>query len=235
MRIKTVVLTDGRVWLRVASASWKNPLDSNYAQQAGGRWNPPGAYPALYLNADLATARSQLERMLEGYPVGIDDLDEDAFVLSRCSTPKAAALCRCGQRCRPESARATWRLSAGCEGRGNSAFALSARWSSRPGPAIARNMVPIRRNARRTRTRARVVSLQRTIKSPPAMEASVTFGGMVVRASMVGYRIGRSGRPALIDTVASPRRGATPYRHGSPIPSTSSIGDHVTLALETTV
>ena len=88
MRIKTVVLTDGRVWLRVASASWKNPLDSNYAQQAGGRWNPPGAYPALYLNADLATARSQLERMLEGYPVGIDDLDEDAFVLVAARLPK---------------------------------------------------------------------------------------------------------------------------------------------------
>jgi RES domain len=88
VRIKTVALTDGRVWLRVASASWKNPLDSNYAQQAGGRWNPPGAYPALYLNADLATARSQLERMLEGYPVGIDDLDEDAFVLVAARLPK---------------------------------------------------------------------------------------------------------------------------------------------------
>ena len=88
MRIKTVLLTEGRVWLRVASASWKNPLDSNYAQQAGGRWNPPGAYPALYLNADPATARSQLERMLEGYPVGIDDLDEDAFVLVAARLPK---------------------------------------------------------------------------------------------------------------------------------------------------
>ena len=88
MRIKTIVLTDGRVWLRVASASWKHPLDSNYAQQAGGRWNTPGAYPALYLNADLATARSQLERMLEGYPVGIDDLDEDAFVLVAARLPK---------------------------------------------------------------------------------------------------------------------------------------------------
>jgi len=88
VRIKTVVLTDGRVWLRVASASWKNPLDSNYAQQAGGRWNPAGTYPALYLNADLATARNQLERMLEGYPVGIDDLDEDAFVLVAARLPK---------------------------------------------------------------------------------------------------------------------------------------------------
>lgn len=88
MRIKTVVLPDGRVWLRVASAGWKNPLDSNYARQAGGRWNPPDAYPVLYLNADLTTARSQLERMLEGYPAGIDDLDEDAFVLVAARLPK---------------------------------------------------------------------------------------------------------------------------------------------------
>jgi RES domain len=88
VRVKTVVLPDGRVWLRVANADWKNPLDSNYAQQAGGRWNPPDAYPVLYLNADLTTARSQLERMLEGYPAGIDDLDEDAFVLVAARLPK---------------------------------------------------------------------------------------------------------------------------------------------------
>jgi hypothetical protein len=88
VRIKTVVLPDGRVWLRVASADWKNPLDSNYAQQAGGPWNPPDAYPVLYLNADLTMARSQLERMLEGYPAGIDDLDEDAFVLVAARLPK---------------------------------------------------------------------------------------------------------------------------------------------------
>jgi len=88
VKIKTAVLPEGRVWLRVASASWKNPLDPSYAQQAGGRWNPPHAFPTLYLNADLATARSQLERMLEGYPAGLDDLDEDAFVLVAARLPK---------------------------------------------------------------------------------------------------------------------------------------------------
>jgi hypothetical protein len=92
VKIKTVDLPEGRVWLRVASASWKDPLDPSYAQAAGGRWNPPGAYPTLYFNADLATARSQLERMLEGYPAGLDDLDEDAFILVAARLPK-------GQRC----------------------------------------------------------------------------------------------------------------------------------------
>ena len=80
MRVKTLVLPDGRVWLRVATASWKDPLDPNYAHQAGGRWNPPNTYPVLYLNADLATARGQLERMLEGYPVGLDDLVRRATI-----------------------------------------------------------------------------------------------------------------------------------------------------------
>jgi hypothetical protein len=88
VKIKTVGLPDERVWLRVASAGWKNPLDPSYAQRTGGRWNPPNAYPALYLNGDLTTARSQLERMLEGYPAGLDDLDEDAFVLVAARLPK---------------------------------------------------------------------------------------------------------------------------------------------------
>jgi len=88
VKIKTVSLPDGRVWLRVASREWKNPLDPSYAQWAGGRWNPPNAYPALYLNGDLTTARSQLDRMLEGYPASVDDLDEDAFVLVAARLPK---------------------------------------------------------------------------------------------------------------------------------------------------
>jgi RES domain len=87
VKIKTLALPEGRVWLRVASARWTNPLDPSYAQQTGGRWNPPGRYPTLYLNADLATARSQLERMLDGYPAGLDDLDEDAFILVAARLP----------------------------------------------------------------------------------------------------------------------------------------------------
>lgn len=88
MKIKTTTLPSGRPWLRVADASWTNPLDPNYARQAGGRWNPPDAYPVLYLNADLPTARGQLERMLQGYPAGLDDLDEDAFVLVAAQLPR---------------------------------------------------------------------------------------------------------------------------------------------------
>ena len=88
MKIKIVGLPDERVWLRVAGAGWKNPLDPSYAQRTGGVWNPPNTHPALYLNGDLPTARSQLERMLEGYPASLDDLDEEAFVLVALRLPK---------------------------------------------------------------------------------------------------------------------------------------------------
>jgi hypothetical protein len=84
----------------VASARWTDPLSPRYAQRAGGRWNPPGGYPALYLNADLASARGQLERMLEGSPVSLEDLDEEAFVLIAARLPKrqrcADAVRQCG-------------------------------------------------------------------------------------------------------------------------------------------
>jgi hypothetical protein len=132
--------------------------------------------------------------MLEGYPAGIDDLDEDAFVLVAARLPKRQ---RCADAIRAaggESARVAWQLSPGREGKSHPAFALSASWSSRSGPAIARSLVPIRCNTRRTRTRARVVSLQRTIKSPSGMEATVVIGGMVVRPSMDGHRTGGSDR-----------------------------------------
>jgi RES domain len=88
LKIKTVTLPRGRVWLRVASSAWTDPLDPSFAQRLGGRWNPPGEYPTLYLNADLGTARHQLERMLEGYPVGLDDLDDTAFLLVAVRLPE---------------------------------------------------------------------------------------------------------------------------------------------------
>lgn len=68
-------LADGQQWLRVADPDWVDPLDPSYAAERGGRWNPPGSHPTLYLNEDLATARSQVETLLAGSPVEPDDLD----------------------------------------------------------------------------------------------------------------------------------------------------------------
>ncbi len=82
-------LPDGRVWLRVADPSWPDPLDGTFAGLRGGRWNAPGAGAVLYLNADVATARFQIDRMLEGTPVTVEDLDDEAFVLAFAVLPRA--------------------------------------------------------------------------------------------------------------------------------------------------
>ena len=81
-------LPDDRVWLRVADPEWKNPLDPTYAQKKGGRWNPPASFATLYLNGDVITARSQLMRLLEGSPVQLEDLDDDAYVLVAATLPR---------------------------------------------------------------------------------------------------------------------------------------------------
>lgn len=82
-----VDLPDGAAWYRVADASWDSPLDPSFAQQHGGRWNPPASFPTLYLNGDLPTARAQIERMLDGYPVDPEDLDAP-YVLVTAAIPR---------------------------------------------------------------------------------------------------------------------------------------------------
>ncbi|AKS41134.1 hypothetical protein WM2015_753 [Wenzhouxiangella marina] len=80
-------LPDGRVWLRVADPDWKDPLDPSWARAQGGRWNPPGSHSTLYLNADPRTCRLQLERLLAGSPVSVDDLDDEAYDLVAVTLP----------------------------------------------------------------------------------------------------------------------------------------------------
>jgi len=88
-RSRTVTLPDRRVWLRVADPLWANPLDPSFAEAAGGRWNPPASFPVLYLNADVGTARLQIERLVEDQPFTADDLDDDAFVLIAATLPRS--------------------------------------------------------------------------------------------------------------------------------------------------
>lgn len=82
-----VRLRDGQHWFRVADANWDDPLDPSFAQRHGGRWNPPGTFPALYLNEDFDTARSQITHMLEGSPVNPEDLDAP-YVLVTVTLPR---------------------------------------------------------------------------------------------------------------------------------------------------
>lgn len=81
-------LTDGHRWLRVADSDWVDPLDASFAAERGGRWNPPGSYPTLYLNEDLTTARAQVTALLAGSPVEPDDLDA-GFDLVLATLPRS--------------------------------------------------------------------------------------------------------------------------------------------------
>ena len=64
----------GRVF-RVADPHWEDPLDSSFAAQTGGRWNPPGSFGVLYLNDSVTVARANVERLFAGLPYGPEDLD----------------------------------------------------------------------------------------------------------------------------------------------------------------
>jgi hypothetical protein len=81
-------LPNGRVWLRVASPAWRDPLDPLPARERGGRWNPPDSFPTLYFNGDVTTARQQVARLLEGSPVTMEDLDDGAYVLVAAFLPR---------------------------------------------------------------------------------------------------------------------------------------------------
>ena len=76
--MRTEPLADGHRWLRLADPAWADPLDPSYAAEAGGRWNPPGSHPTLYLNEDVVTARINLQLFLAGKPYGPEDLLPEA-------------------------------------------------------------------------------------------------------------------------------------------------------------
>jgi RES domain-containing protein len=65
------------VYLRVADPEWGDPLDPSFAQAGGGRWNPPGSFAVLYLSADVATARANVDRRFADLPYGAVDLQTD--------------------------------------------------------------------------------------------------------------------------------------------------------------
>jgi hypothetical protein len=83
-----VNLENGREWFRVADPGWLDPLDPMFAMERGGRWNPPGSFPTLYLSEDVPTARAQVMKLLEGTPVDPEDLD-GGFDLVLATLPRA--------------------------------------------------------------------------------------------------------------------------------------------------
>jgi hypothetical protein len=82
-------LPDRHVWFRVADPGWADPCDPSFAAATGGRWNPPGSFPTLYLNEDIVTARVNVQLFLQGQPYGPEDLLDDAGpLLVRVTLPR---------------------------------------------------------------------------------------------------------------------------------------------------
>ncbi len=80
----------GGEYFRVADPSWTNPLDGSYSAERGGRWNPPGSFPVVYLNATVEVARANVARRFRGMPFGPEDLDTvEAPVLVTAAVPDA--------------------------------------------------------------------------------------------------------------------------------------------------
>jgi hypothetical protein len=72
MRFRHV--TRGGPHVRVADPAWLRPLDPRFAQERGGRWNPPRSFPVVYLCATRDVARAVVLRRFEGLPYGVVDL-----------------------------------------------------------------------------------------------------------------------------------------------------------------
>ena len=72
-------LKRGGTYYRVCDPSWVNCVDTSYSKRNGGRWNPPGAFGALYLNASIAAAVANARRALRlqfGDAITFDDLQD---------------------------------------------------------------------------------------------------------------------------------------------------------------
>ena len=67
----------GGPYVRVADPSWRRPLEGSYAAERGGRWNPPGSFPVVYLCSTFQIARANVLRRFDGLPYSVLDLLPD--------------------------------------------------------------------------------------------------------------------------------------------------------------
>jgi len=67
----------GGTYLRVADPAWEDPLSADYARVRGGRWNPPGSFGVVYLNATVSVARAQVREQLLPRGIQPEDLEVD--------------------------------------------------------------------------------------------------------------------------------------------------------------
>jgi len=61
-------------YFRVFKPEWDDPLDTRPSLKYGGRWNAPGTFGVLYLNATLAVAAANARHQHLGRAIGLFDL-----------------------------------------------------------------------------------------------------------------------------------------------------------------
>ncbi len=67
----------GGRYVRVADPDWRDPLSGEHARRSGGRWNSPGSFDVIYLNASRSVARAQVRHRLEPRGIRPEDLDPE--------------------------------------------------------------------------------------------------------------------------------------------------------------
>jgi hypothetical protein len=85
----------GGTYLRVADPGWRNPLDGSHAMRGGGRWNPPGSFPVVYLCGSVEVARAVVYGRLADQPYGPEDLSRPTapvLISTRVPTDRYADL-----------------------------------------------------------------------------------------------------------------------------------------------
>lgn len=83
----------GGGYVRVVGPAWIDPGDPSFAAVSGGRWNPPGAFGALYLCASVAVAAANARAGHADRAIKLFDLLPDARpMLARFDIPPHRAL-----------------------------------------------------------------------------------------------------------------------------------------------
>ena len=94
----------GGLYYRVVAPNWINPADTSYSKRQGGRWNSPGEFGVLYLNAEVHVAAANARAQHAGRAIKLFDLlpkarpelvtfdVPQAEVLDACTQPGIAAL-----------------------------------------------------------------------------------------------------------------------------------------------
>lgn len=86
-------LSRGGRYLRVADPTWRRSLDPSFAAERGGRWNPPGSFPVVYLCATREVARANVLRRFARLPYALlDVLPDRRPVLIESDVPERRAV-----------------------------------------------------------------------------------------------------------------------------------------------